>query len=228
MQTPYLPKAIFGDDFDNVYEPAEDTFLLLDALERDLELLKEDAQVCLECGSGSGTIITALSIAFKQEATTSQEALKNRLLFATDINPSACRTTRKCASYHKQLHNIEVIRTNLAESLVDRLEHSVDLLLFNPPYVPTDQNETIQGGEQLQRSWAGGKDGREVLDVFLHKYVPRLLCRPNGVAYIVALSENNISELCDTLLDEHKLAGNVVLKRQAGPELLHVIRYQWI
>uniref|UniRef100_A0A6G1SAL7 Methyltransferase HEMK2 n=1 Tax=Aceria tosichella TaxID=561515 RepID=A0A6G1SAL7_9ACAR len=227
MQTPYLPRAIFGDDFNHVYEPAEDTFLLLDALEQDLELLKEGVDICLECGSGSGTIITALSIAFKQgleqEATT-----KNRLMLATDINHEACRTTRKCASYHNQLHNLEIIRTNLAESLVDRLGNSVDLLLFNPPYVPTDSNETVEGANQLQHSWAGGKKGRELIDIFLESYVPRLLNKPNGVAYMVALSENNINELCNALSDKHKLAGKVVLQRRAGPELLHVIKYQWI
>lgn len=226
MQTPHLPRAIFADDFQNVYEPAEDTFLLLDALENDLELLKKNAEVCLECGSGSGTIITALSIALKQGQ--EQEASRTRLMLATDINPEACRTTRKCANHHNQLHNIEIIRTHLAESLVDRLEHSVDVLLFNPPYVPTDMDETIEGAEKLQHSWAGGKKGRELIDIFLDQYVPRLLSKPHGVAYMIALAENNIQELCDVLLVKHHIAGNVALKRRAGPELLHVIKYHWI
>ena len=48
-------------DFDSVYEPAEDTFILLDALEADLSLLA-NSRVCLEIGSGSGCVSTFLGL----------------------------------------------------------------------------------------------------------------------------------------------------------------------
>lgn len=221
METPYLPKSIFKEDFENVYEPAEDTFLLLDALEKDLNYLEEIVQICLECGSGSGTVITALSKTF----------LKNKLssptMIATDINPQACGTTKKCALFHKQDH-IEVVNTNLAEALVDRLENKVDLLIFNPPYVPTESHEFEEGDKQpIYYSWAGGNNGRQLIDTFLKSYVTRLLSKPKGVAYLVALEENKIDEISNCLIS-YGIRGFTVTQRRAGRELLSIIKYEWL
>ena len=40
METPYFNYDEFKEDFLNVYEPAEDSFLLLDALQNDVDLIK--------------------------------------------------------------------------------------------------------------------------------------------------------------------------------------------
>ena len=40
METPYFNHKEFAEDFLNVYEPAEDSFLLLDALQNDADLIK--------------------------------------------------------------------------------------------------------------------------------------------------------------------------------------------
>lgn len=220
METPYLPKSVFEKDFENVYEPAEDTFLLLDTLEKDLDELKGAVQICVECGSGSGTVITALSKTF------SKNGPNYCTMIATDINPQACRTTKKCALFHKQ-DNIEVVRTNLADALVDRLENKVDLLIFNPPYVPTELSEIQEGNKQpLYHSWAGGSDGRRLIDTFLKSNVTRLLSKPRGVAYLVALEANKIDEICN-YLTPYDINGFVVAKRKAGCELLSIIKYKW-
>lgn len=219
METPYLPQSLFAEDFKKVYEPAEDTFLLLDALENDLDILIKDAQICMECGSGSGTVITALSKAFQRANTVP------RIMIATDINMNACKTTRKCSSYHSQ--NIEVLRSDLALPLVDRLSQQIDVLIFNPPYVPTEAEEIESTSENcLNLSWAGGRNGRELIDRFLKVFVPRLLSKPRGKAYLVCLDRNDIDELTGLLLI-NKIRGTVVKERVAGIEHLYVIRYEW-
>jgi len=216
-----MPRTIFGEDFKKVYEPSEDTFLLLDSLEQDLPSLESTASICLECGSGSGLVITALSKALQNTGST------RRLMIATDINAAACKTTRKCADFHQQ-EGIQIVRTNLAESLVDRLKNCVDLLIFNPPYVPTELSEIESAtNNQLCLSWAGGQDGRRTTDVFLRQYVPQLLSKPHGVAYLVAIEANNIEALQGLLLTDHGIDGSVIMRRRAGIESLSVIKYTW-
>lgn len=218
METPYLPQQMFADDFGRVYEPAEDTFLLMDALEEDLQYLDDNVLIGLECGCGSGTVVTALSKALGKT--------RPRVMMATDISLDACKTSLKCAKLHNQ--TIQMVNTDLGESLMHRLENQVDLLVFNPPYVPTDRADTpdTSDSNKIALAWAGGDRGRDITDRFLASFVPKLLSKPHGRAYLVALDKNNIRELQDFLVD-HRIAGKVVKKRRAGIEHLSVIRYEW-
>ncbi len=51
---------------------------------------------------------------------------------------------------------------NLLSSLND---NSIDILVFNPPYVPTEDDEIFSSG--IEASWAGGKRGRRIIDKFI-------------------------------------------------------------
>ena len=45
----------------------------------------------------------------------------------------------------------------------------VDVILFNPPYVPTSEEEALRAQDlrSIQGSWAGGSDGMQVTYAFL-------------------------------------------------------------
>jgi len=62
-----------------------------------------------------------------------------------------------------------------------RLRGQVDVLVFNPPYVPTEPDEV--GSSGIEAAWAGGINGRQVIDRFL----PRIasLLSPRGRLYMV-------------------------------------------
>ncbi|CAG2121554.1 unnamed protein product, partial [Medioppia subpectinata] len=144
----------------------------------------------------------------------------NCLYLATDINEKALLTTRKCGSVNGVNDCVQLVSTDLTEAINHRLHHCIDLLVFNPPYVPTPTQEV--GAGDISSSWAGGVDGRQVIDRFLPT-VPSLLT-PNGLLYLIVVKENKISEICDAM-KAMDFEMTIVLERKSGPEHLSVLRF---
>ena len=130
----------------HVYEPSEDTFLLLAALES-LDLKESD--VALEIGTGTG--IVAISVA---------KIVKH--VVAVDINPYAVECARKNAQRNR-IENIEIIESDLFL----KVSGKYDVIIFNPPYLPTGKDEKVD--DAVECAWDGGRSGRRVTDKFLEQ-----------------------------------------------------------
>ena len=206
MDTPDL-SHLKSDDYNNVYEPAEDSFLLLDALESNLQnLVNMKPGLCIEVGSGTGIISTAVA-----------KALGNTCFcIAVDINPVAVRTTSMTAKHNNV--DVEAIQGDLVFPLLSRLRSQVDILIFNPPYVVTPSSEV--GSKGIEASWAGGMKGREVLDRLL-PHVSDILS-DKGHFYLVALKENDIEDICN-FMKKQGLLSKILLSRRAGREHLSIL-----
>ncbi|XP_068446745.1 methyltransferase N6AMT1 [Clinocottus analis] len=206
--TPVYSHAGRGD-FRDVYEPAEDSFLLIDALEKDAELLQQMSPcVCLEVGSGSGVVSAFLASVVGPSA----------LYLCTDVNPTAAQCTATTASCNKA--SLQPVITSLTEGLLPRLRGEVDVLLFNPPYVVTPSEEV--GSTGIEAAWAGGKRGREVTDRLLPA-VAQLLSS-NGLFYLITIAENEPEEII-SLLGKWGLSGETRMSTRAGNERLSVLRF---
>ncbi|KAJ2234734.1 HemK methyltransferase member 2 [Coemansia sp. RSA 1722] len=196
----------------SVYEPAEDTYLLLDALENDrTEIQRQRPSVCVEIGSGSGCVS-----AFLGQVLDPYPAL----VLSTDINPAATEATRQTTTNTSSAAVFEQCRTRFVQALVPRLCRCIDLLMFNPPYVVTPSEEIDI--TQEASAWAGGTHGREVLDILLPQ-IPQLLA-PGGRFYLVAIEENKPQEIMD-YLETRGLSAQRVLQRRAGREHLSILRF---
>lgn len=112
--------------------------------------------------SGSGYLSAFVAKILEQTA-------RDVLYICTDRNVLAAKATETTG----RLNNIILnpLQTDFCAGLVNRLKHSVDLMIFNPPYVVTPSDE-IQSSDPIFWSWAGGVDGREVLDRFLDQSLP--------------------------------------------------------
>lgn len=199
--------------FDSIYEPAEDSFLVLDTLSLPAEttFLKErfppdrPSPLLLEIGTGSGVILAFV--------TANAAALFGRSdlsLLGTDINILAARASHRTAE--RSLPDGRADR-NARPGLLDTLaadlagpikDHEIDVLIFNPPYVPTEslpagpesgerdslsaQDVREHDSKLLELSYAGGADGMEVTNRLLEQMPSVLSSR--GVAYVLLCAQN--------------------------------------
>ncbi|MER5209817.1 HemK2/MTQ2 family protein methyltransferase [Streptomyces sp. NPDC002838] len=149
-----------------VYTPQEDTALLVRALSE--EPLRPGADV-LDIGTGTGALALAA-------------ARRDTRVTAVDVSWRAVLTARLNAWLARL--PVRIRRGNLFSPVGDR---SFDLILTNPPYVPTPEAGRPPRG--TARSWDAGPDGRFVLDRICREAPSRL--RPGGVLLIVhsALSD---------------------------------------
>ena len=138
-----MPDFIINTD-DNVYVPAEDSYLLADNLE-----IKKGQSV-LEIGTGSG-IVAMYASRLTDDIT------------VTDINFDACELAQKNFA-ENGIENIEILWGNLFEVVENR---KFDVILFNTPYLPTEDDEVLDN--TINYAFDGGLNGRKVIDLFLNE-----------------------------------------------------------
>lgn len=177
---------------DQVYEPAEDSYLLADTA---LEFTKENMQV-LEIGTGSGFVSAVL------------KANRNIELVATEISPLAARCARS--------NGIDVIRTDMFAGL--KSKQQFDIVIFNPPYLPTSNEEKIPGW--LNYAFDGGINGRKDIKPFMEQVHAYL--KPDGMILLLISSITGIEDVMQEM-ERHKFNSWIVAKEKCSFEELVVI-----
>jgi release factor glutamine methyltransferase len=106
-------------DFDNVYEPAEDTFLLTDVLGLEKASIRSMTDiVSIELGVGSGYVSTFFVDKYN-------DYIKKHI--CVDINDDALRLTSRIINRMKFV-NVDIVKSNLFENVKEK----VDFIIFNP------------------------------------------------------------------------------------------------
>jgi len=181
-----------------VYDPAEDSFLLLETLHIDSN------DTVLELGTGCGLI--ALDCARKGSHTV-----------CTDINPFAVQLTRRNIERNQHLlkGSLEIRQGNLFSVLHEK--ELFDVIIFNPPYLPTKKQEKVGGWFDIATD--GGPDGLRVTKRFIQDLKKHLL--NNGRAYFIFSSLSNRLTL-EHYLKTERLSSLIVARRMFDGEELDV------
>ena len=134
----------------------------------------------------------------------------------TDINPHASQVTRRTGRQNQV--ELDAVNGPFALPLRQRLRSQADVIVFNPPYVPTlyEEAQMAQNEKDIGGAWAGGKDGMEVTNYFLDQ-IGEILS-PTGRFYLVALKQNNVPEIRERMLREHSLQSQVCRTKAVAQE----------
>ncbi|KAK3311154.1 methyltransferase domain-containing protein [Chaetomium strumarium] len=251
-----------------VYEPAEDSFLLLDTLSSPSETAflarhfplspPTPSPLVLEVGPGSGVVLAFL--------TAHAHALFSRrdiLTLGIDVNRFACQATGE--TVRKAMAEDAAVTAAAADGAGPGGEGygyylaaaqgdltspvrpgTVDVLVFNPPYVPTPEVPSVPiGGMKaaaktttyeedsalLALSYAGGKDGMEITERLIEE-LPVVLS-DRGVAYLLLCAQNKPQEVKQRVrqvMESRGGAGSWRVEtvgtsgKQAGWEKLQIVR----
>ena len=158
-----------------VYEPAEDTYLLAGSIE------VNRLSYVLEIGTGTG-IIAIIA------------AKKANKVIATDINPHAIDCAVKNLITNKT-YNVELRKGDLFEPVQNE---KFDLILFNTPYLPSAEDEKLD--DELDAAWNGGLNGRDVIDRFIDEVKDYL--NPGGKVQLVQSSLSDNQETLNKLQEQ--------------------------
>lgn len=198
----------------DVYEPSDDSFALVDAL-RDNHAAWTAARPLqvMEIGCGSGYVICSLVLMLRDLGI-------HCACVATDVSQHALAATARTLAAHGVQDRVDLVQTDLQSAFSDRMCQGVDLLLFNPPYVVTPDEEVTTSG--IAAAWAGGAHGRIVIDRLLARLDDIL--SPTGRMYMITVQDNHPLEIIESMRARYGLEGSIVLVRRADEELIKVVR----
>ncbi|KAL6945280.1 hypothetical protein ACO0QE_002730 [Hanseniaspora vineae] len=263
LPTPYVQCK----EYDKVYEPAEDSFLLLDSLETEIPFLQKQfgndnmpsyVPVIVELGCGSGILSTFML--------QNSIPMQNSLYFPIDVNPHALKVTKDTIDYsmsmaekscNNNLGNLDskshqAQQPSATPNFYSTLQmdlffglrpKTIDVLVFNPPYVPAEyvpkipetekglntqelQYNTNQTGNPddawLDLALLGGPQGMDITVKVLENMDKMLTS--DGVAYILFCARNKPEQVVQKWIEKGWKI-DLVEKRKAGWEVLSVYRF---
>lgn len=185
-----------------VYRPQGDTYLLEHVLKRSRVCAGLDV---LDVGTGTGALAMVAARCGARSVT------------AIDVSARAVLT----AWVNARIRGLRV-EVQRVESLAVLASRRFDLVLSNPPYIPSSASAPPLRG--AARAWDAGHDGRAVLDV-LCSVAPGML-RRSGQLLLVQSGLSDVDETVNRL-QSSGLAASIVARRcqPFGPVLRQRVRY---
>ena len=208
------PDPIIINKFKSVYSPSDDSYLIIDYLKENISNSHFDGldfnniNNILDMGTGSG-IIAIFFLLIKKNY-----SKFNPKIYASDILENAI----VCSKLNEKINHFEneiiFFHSDLFNSFPKNLKHTFNIIVFNPPYLPSIETEEINNKMPINFSWDGGHKGIEVLKRFINQVIEFIdISDKNGsYIYFISSSRADIKEL-DNLIHDRGFKRRVVKRK---------------
>ncbi|MBY8978930.1 MAG: methyltransferase [Candidatus Lokiarchaeota archaeon] len=196
----FFPDPIIHSTFKGVYPPSDDTYLIIDYFKKNVNenffdgLPINNVKKILDMGTGTGIIALFLQGIKKYISKFTSK------IYASDISDVAIRCATLNERKNNYKDNITFIKSDLFRKFPSTLQHSFDIIVFNPPYLASisyKENNLIRNGNDS--NWDGGERGFEVLLEFITKVKDFLNSEQKYYIYYISSSSTDLSQLNDEL-----------------------------
>jgi len=157
---------------------------------------------------GTGTGILAISL---QSVNTINPNF-NANIFASDIDQNALISAKRNEKLNGLSEKITFIKSNLFNSFPESLKGKFDIIIFNPPYLPSIEKEDILRSEESDLSWDGGIKGFEIFLKFLDQVKKFMNFEHTSFIYYISSSKTDLKEL-DRKISEHRFKNEELDKK---------------
>ena len=183
-------------EFEEVYYPSDDSFMVLDYFRKNVNnnyfdgVKLSEIKNILDMGTGTGIIAI-----FFQFIKIQYHEFKPRI-FASDILGDSIICAKKNEIRNNIKGQITFLQSDLFKSFPENLKSIFNIIVFNPPYLPSSEiiNESIKE-RRINHSWDGGEKGYETLIRFLKDAKKFLNIESNHSIYYISSSRTNLNEL---------------------------------
>jgi release factor glutamine methyltransferase len=190
--------------------PRPETEELVLECERLVKALNVAAPKVLEIGTGTGCVAIALA-----------QLLPHGTVFATDVSDKALELARKNALAHHVSNHIRFVREDLFSNK-EGLRGWADILVSNPPYIPTGDLDDLEPEvlNEPRLALDGGKDGLDAIRAIIGA-APKVL-RPGG--YIALEIETRQGPAVAKLMNAAGFEGVLIKKDASGHDRMAIGR----
>jgi len=209
-----IPDPIIINKFKSVYTPSDDSYLIIDYFKENINnshfdgLEFNNINNVLDMGTGSG-IIAIFFLLIKKNYIKFKPKI-----FASDISENAIICSKLNEKNNHFENEIIFYQSDLFNSFPKNLKHTFNIIVFNPPYLPSIGIGKNNNKLPINFNWDGGVKGIEVLERFINQVIEFIDMSDKNSSYIYFISSSraDIMEL-DNLIQDKGFKRRVVKRK---------------
>jgi HemK-related putative methylase len=194
-----IPEPLIKYYSEQVYSPSDDSYLMVDYFKKTLStqeidgILLQNLNHILDMGTGTGIIAIFFALLTKILPSF------NPQIYASDIMNESIKYAKLNAELNHVRDKIKFCISDMFTSLPTILRNKLNLVLFNPPYLPSSHLINGNAKKNIDIAWNGGKSGTDLIIKFFTQLKDFIKIKREFYIYYITSSRMDLSHFYDYL-----------------------------